>query len=140
MKNTTNFIQDLKSTIIDRLNDYSGCSYYGCDLAYTLFEGENANGSVFCSTYKTTEFIKDNFELFGQLVNYCSDNMDTLLNPFSEPEKAHVILLLESANSLLSQLPKIDENWNNEIELTDEIIEQITTEINDLEITEEELF
>jgi hypothetical protein len=140
MRNTANFIQDLKSTIISRLNDYSGCSYYGCDLAYTLFEGENANGSVLCNTYQTTEFIKDNFDLFGQLVNYCNDSMDTLLNPFNDPEKAHVILLLESANSLLSQLPTIDENWNNKIELTDAMIEQLTTEINDLKITEEELF
>ena len=140
MRNTANFIQDLKSTIISRLNDYSGCSYYGCVLAYTLFEGENANGSVLCNTYQTTEFIKDNFDLFGQLVNYCNDSMDTLLNPFNDPEKAHVILLLESANSLLSQLPTIDENWNNKIELTDAMIEQLTTEINDLKITEEELF
>jgi uncharacterized protein YjbI with pentapeptide repeats len=140
MRNTANFIQDLKSTIISRLNDYSGCSYYGCDLAYTLFEGENANGSVLCNTYQTTEFIKDNFDLFGQLVNYCNDSMDTLLNPFNDPEKAHVILLLESANSLLSQLPTIDENWNNKIKLTDAMIEQLTTEINNLKITEEELF
>lgn len=52
-----------------------------------FFEGENANGSVLCNTYQTKEFIKENFELFGDLVQYCKDNWDMTLNPFSEPEK-----------------------------------------------------
>ena len=38
-----------------------------CDLAYTLFEGENADGSVLYNTYKAKEFIKENFDLFGDL-------------------------------------------------------------------------
>jgi hypothetical protein len=131
METTTDFLTDLKAQIIDKLNDYSGGTYYACDLAYTLFEGENANGSVFCNTYKTKEFIKANFDIFGDLVEYCSENMDLTLNPFSEPEKAHVILLLESCQSLLAQLPTIDKNWNEQIELTDEMILQLTNEINE---------
>lgn len=134
------FIDDLKATIKDRLQDYSGGTYYGCDLAYTLFEGENANGSVFCNTYKTKQFIAENFELFGDLVEYVKDNLDMTLNPFAEPEKAHVILLLESAQSFLAKLPLIDENWNNNIELTDEAIEMLCTQIDELSIDESELF
>lgn len=131
METTTDFLTDLKAQIIDKLNDYSGGTYYACDLAYTLFEGENANGSVFCNTYKTKEFIKANFDIFGGLVEYCKENMDFTLNPFSEPERAHVILLLESCQSLLAQLPAIDKNWNEQIELTDEMILQLTNEINE---------
>lgn len=44
--NTTNFTTELINTIIERLKDYKNCDIYGSDLAYTLFEGENANGSV----------------------------------------------------------------------------------------------
>jgi len=126
----TTFLNDLKETIKERLQDYSGGTYYGCDLAYTLFEGENANGSVFCNTYKTVEFIKENFDLFGELVEYCKDNMDMTLNPFTEPEKAHVILLLECSQSVLAKCEFIDENWNNQIELTDENIAIISEQVD----------
>jgi len=136
----TNFISDLKNTIIDRLNDYSGGSYYGCDLSYALFEGENVNGSVLCNTWQTKEFIKANFDLFGDLVAHCKDNLDMVLNPFQEPEKAHVVLLLEASQSILSQCKLIDENWNNEIELTDKVIKKLTKQINDLQISENDLF
>jgi cyclophilin family peptidyl-prolyl cis-trans isomerase len=136
----TNFIQNFKNQIIDKLNDYSGTTIYACDLSFTLFQGENANGSVFYNTYKTKEFIKDNFDLFGDLVEYCKDNMDMNLNPFSEPEKAHVILLVLASQSILSKLPTIDKEWNNEIELTPKMIKKITKELLSIEIEDEDLF
>lgn len=137
---TTTFTDDLKNQIIDRLNDYAGGTYYACDLAQTLFEGENVNGSVLCNTYQTKEFIKANFNLFGDLVEYCKYNMDMTLNPFQEPEKAHVILLLEASQSILSKLFIIDEKWNEEIELTPEMIERLTEQLKALEIDDEDLF
>ena len=137
---TTTFVSEFKTTIKDKLQDYAGGTHYACDLAYTLFEGENANGSVLCNTYQTKEFIKANFDLFGDLVKYCEDNMDMVLNPMLEPEKAHVILLLESAQTILSKLPFIDENWNEQIELTDEVIQTLTEQLDDLELTDENIF
>jgi hypothetical protein len=135
-----NFISDLKAIIIDRLNDYAGGVYYGCDLAHTLFEGENANGSVLCNTYQTKEFIKANFDLFGYLVEYVKSSMDMTLNPFSEPEKSHVILLLEASQSVIAKLDFIDKNWNDKIELTPKNIKTITKQLNALDISEEDLF
>ena len=126
--NTT--IEEIKQDIISKLSDYSGASSYGCDLAYKLFEGENANGSVFCNTYRTKEYIKNNFDLFGDFLEYYQSNFGETLNPFTEPEKCHVIFLLEAAQSILSQCAFIDANWNNQIELTDDIIQTITDEVN----------
>lgn len=134
------FITELRETIIDRLNDYKNTTVYGCDLAYTLFENENVNGSVLCNTYLTKEFIKENFDLFGDLVQYVNDNFGMKLNPFTEPEKAHVILMLEASQSLLSQLDFIDDNWNNEIELNSEVIKEITYQLRGLNINDEDLF
>jgi len=124
-------LNSIKSDIIERLNDYKGGTYCGCDLAYKLFEGENTNGSVFCNTYKTVEFIKANFELFGELVEYYQDNFSETLNPFTEPEKAHVILLLEASQSILSKCDFIERNWNEQFELTETAIEEITEQVND---------
>ena len=66
--------------------------------------------------------------------------MDYTLNPFQEPEKAHVWLLLEASRAILSKLPTIDKNWNNQIELTPKMIKKLTKELNALEIDEDDLF
>ena len=134
------FTTELKETIIDRLNDYKNTTVYGCDIAYTLFESENATGSVLCNTYLTKEFIKENFDLFGDLVEYVNDNFGMKLNPFTESEKAHVILMLESSQSLLSQLDFINDNWNDKFRLTDEVIKEITDQLRELNINDEDLF
>ena len=134
------FFTDLKNTITERLNDYKGTNIYGADLAYTLFEGENANGSVFCNTYETKEFIKNNFDLFADFSEYYKDNFGVSLDIFAEPEKAHVILLLESASMVLSRLETVNEFWDDSKELTEELINRIIEELNKLELTDEEIF
>lgn len=136
----SNFILDLKTIIIDRLNDYEGTNVYMCDLSSILFQAEIIDGSVLYNTYQTKEFIKDNFDLFGDLVEHVKNNMDMTLNPFSEPEKAHVFLLLEASSALLSKLKTVDKNWNDELELTPKLIKKLKKEINALELDEEDLF
>ena len=137
---TKTFYTDLKNTIIERLNDYKGTETYLCDLSGLLFESENVNGSVFCSTYKTKEFIKNNFDLFADFSEYYKDNFGESLDIFAEPEKAHVILLLESAQMVLSNLNTVNEFWNDSKELTEELINAIVEELNSLELTDEEIF
>lgn len=134
------FTTELKETIIDRLNDYKNTTVYGCDLAYTLFEGENVNGTVLFSTYLTKEFIKENFDLFGDLVQYVENNIDVVLNPFKEPEKSHVWLVMEGGCSLLSRLDFVLNNWNDKFKLTDEVIKEITDQLRELNINDEDLF
>ena len=137
---TKTFYTDLKNTIIERLNDYKGSDVYGCDLAYTLFERENKDGSVLCNKYLTKEFIKNHFDLFADLSEYYKDNFGKSLDIFAEPEKSHVILLLESAQMVLSNLNTVKEFWNDSKELTEELINAIVEELNSLELTDEEIF
>ena len=134
------FITELKETIIDRLNDYKNTTVYGCDLAYTLFESENTTSSVLCNTYLTKEFIKENFDLFGDLVEYVNYNFDMKLNPLTEPEKAHVWLVMEGACNLLSRLDFMFNNWDNKFKLTDKVIKEITDQLRELNINDEDLF
>ena len=137
---TKTFTAELIETIISRLNDYKGTTNYMCDLSSILFEYENIDGSVLYNTYQTKEFIKENFDLFGDLVEYVKDNMNMVLNPLLEPEKAHVWLLLEASQSILSKLPTIDKFWNDKKELTPKLIKQLTKELNALNIDDEDLF
>ena len=137
---TKTFTAELIEIIISRLNDYKGTTICMCDLSSMLFESENASGSVLCSTYKTKEFIKENFNLFGDLVEYVKGNIGMTLNPFQEAEKAHVIVLLEASQSILSKLPTIDKFLNDETELTPKLIKQLTKELMALNIDDEDLF
>ena len=134
------FTTELKETIIDRLNDYKNTAVYGCDLAYTLFESENITGSVLCNTYATKEFIKENFDLFYDLVQYVENNIDIVLNLFTELEKVHVWLVMEGACHLLSRLDFMLDNWDNKFKLTDEVIKEITDQLRELNINDEDLF
>jgi hypothetical protein len=132
--NTTTFkengaVEDIKNDICEKLNDYKGGSYYGCDLAYTLFECDNVNGSVFCNTYRTEQYIKANWNLFGELVEHYKSNFGETLNPFTEPEKAHVIFELEAAQGILAACPTIDDNWNNQLELTEKTVKKLIKEV-----------
>ena len=133
------FTTELKETIIDRLNDYKNTTVYGCEIAYTLFESENATGSVLCNTYLTKEFIKENFDLFGDLIEYVYD-FGMKLNPFAEPEKAHVILMIEASQNLLSKLDFMLNNWDDKFKLTDKVIKEITDQLRELNINDEDLF
>lgn len=90
MKNEQ-LLNEIKSYLIDNLSDYKGCISYAFDLSYLLTERENSNGSVYCNAYQTKELIKDNFDLFGEFLEYYKENLGEMLNPFSEPEKTHVI-------------------------------------------------
>ena len=64
--NVKDFVIDV---LIDKLDNLKGENYksYACDLAYDLFEGENADGVYFYNNYKATEFIKEHFEDLGEI-------------------------------------------------------------------------
>ena len=127
MKNTIE--NEIKSYLIDNLNDYKGVTFFASELAYKLTEGENINGSVYCNAYKTKELIKDNFDLFGDFVRYYENELGEKLNPLLEPEKAHVCFLIESCSQILQNCKLINDNWDNKIELTDKNINTLTKQI-----------
>ena len=129
MKNNE-LLNEIKTYLINKLNDYKGCSTYADDLAYLLTESENANGSVYCNTYETKELIKNNFDLFGDFLEYYENNFGELLNPFKEPERVHVIFLIESCSQILNLSQYLEDNSGNEIELNEETINILANDIN----------
>ena len=54
--------------------------------------------------------------------------------------KAHVILMLEASQNLLSKLDFINDYWDNKFKLTDEVIKEITDQLRELNINDEDLF
>lgn len=121
----SNLVNEIKNYISDKLQDYKGGNYYGCDLAGILTEGENANGSVYCNTYENKELIKDNFDLFGDFLEYYTENFGTTLNLFSEPEKTHVCFLICAVKNMLIGCKLIQDKWDEKIELNAKNIKAI---------------
>lgn len=124
-----------KNFIADNLENYSNQSIYGCDLGYTITEGINIDGSCTYSAYKAKEYLKFWWDEAADYLQYEKDNFgENLHNPFENPEAYMVCMVIEGVNSLLSKSKFIDDNWDNNIELTDKNINKIILEIKDFQV------
>lgn len=103
MKNYLNDLEkDVLSRMIDNLDDLEGRDGYVSELAFTLFENENINGSMTYSTYKASQWIMENFHDLGDVVEDMEDYYGTAhANPFSNPEKFMVQVVLYLAEKLV---------------------------------------
>lgn len=135
MENTKieNYVDFIKDFAIDELNDRLGNNFYSCDLAHELTESINIDGSYTYSTYLAKQYIKEWFDEAGEIYQYQIDNYgQALYNPFEEPEKFHVCMIIEGVSALLNSCEFIQENWNDEIELTEENVNTIIEQINEI--------
>ena len=122
-------IEDLKG----KLYDYEGLSCYSCDLAYTLFEAYNYDGTITYSTNESIKWIKQNFENLGEIIEEIklSIGVENIPNVFEEPEKFQVIIYLEVASYLMSQCQLINDKWNDKITLDKKTIEIIKKQLEE---------
>ena len=133
-----NIKNEVIDKLIDKLYDYEGIKCYSCDLAYTLFESYNADGSVTYSTNEAQKWIKDNWkdlpdileELKFQFGNdYFSE---ILMDIFENPEKFMVVIYLEVSSYLIGKCKLIEDNWDNEIVLTKKNINTIKKQLEEM--------
>ena len=130
-----NYVIDL---LLNELENYEGAKVYACELAYTLLECYNIDGSITYSSYDAKEWIRENYNDIGAfLENYNlymgSDSLSNLaIDIFTNPEKAMVIIVYEVAMDILSELKFIKDNWDNEINLNTKNISKIEKGLKEL--------
>lgn len=107
------FTEAVIEFICDKIADFVGRKVYPEDLAMKLTAEINITGSVNCSTYLAEENIAANFHLYGSLVEFLENELDTKLNPFIEPERAEVIAYIEAANILIGG-SEVYQKWAQE--------------------------
>lgn len=131
MDTLKNFVID---AMIDELNEMEGREVYGADLGYEIFNVASRNGSYTCDAQEAENFIKENYSEIGDVVEDIKFSLgaEFIPNPFTEAEKFQVVIMLEMSNDFCAQCPFIDENWNNEIELTKENIKLIISQLEEL--------
>ena len=130
----------VKGEIIERLEDMKEYeeSHYLCDLGYTLFESENVNGAYFCSNYTAKKWVNKNFEHIREIAEeikfqFGADYANkVLLDVFNDSDRFIVVIVLEVASYLISRCETADKYWNDEITLTDDILNNLIEEIKAL--------
>ena len=116
--------------LADRLDDHVGETVYVYDLAYNLLENENINGSYFCSTYKSTLWIKEHFEDLGDIVEEYEGILGELpATPFKEPEKFMVQIMFFVADYIMNGTDFIHNIEGEQIELTQEVVDTLKAEM-----------
>lgn len=97
----TSLVEWIRDTIIDELrNGWTDDQLvaHRDELALYLFDGINANGSYFCNTYKTRNWIATYAEELG----YYTLHMELLsVDPIQHPESYHVVVIIELATWIL---------------------------------------
>lgn len=109
--------------IEDTLPDYVGNDTYGADLGNLITEGPNNNG-----TYEDDSwgFISKHINDARDEYEYEKNNFGEVLhNPFEKPEAFVVCMLINTVNDVLSQVPFVEEHWDGEFEITEEVVKEI---------------
>ena len=115
--------------MVEHLEDLEGQIVYGCDLAFELFKSENIDGSFTCSAHKSREWINEYWDYLGEVVeDYEFNYGEVPTNPFDNEEAFQLQIIIFLASRLVCESTFIEVNWDEEIELTEETIEQIVSE------------
>lgn len=91
MLENNKIIDDIREDLLDRLNDYEGVKTNIYDLGFLLSENENGTGSVFCNTYRTVNYLAENYYDVVEIVDELGDDgniIDTAIF-FDNPETFH---------------------------------------------------
>lgn len=128
--NIMNFMIDV---LEDKLDNFEGTLMYGADMGYGLLEEENSNDTYTFSADEAMEWIKKYFDDIREVVSSIEFNLgaENVPNAFLEPETFMVNCMLEVSSVLCSNCKFIDDNWNNEIELSEENIKIIKSQLEE---------
>lgn len=119
--------------MIERLDNVEDLGGYPCDLAYLLYEEDNYNGVITCYAYYSDakEWIEQFWsELKEEMEDY-EFNFGEYPNPFENECAFMVKIVLNAASRLITESEWVQENWNEDVEYTEEVIKQIKAELKE---------
>ena len=124
---------DLKDWMLgeieEKLAEWVGYEINVDEMADRLFEGNIVDGTYTYSTKDAKNWIIENFEDIGEIVENLQANYGEIVNCFLYPEKFQVEIVFELANYMINSSDFIKENINERIKLTQEIADKIIQEI-----------
>lgn len=119
----TNLEKDVLSRMLDNLFTVEGRTVEIDQVPWELFECENIDGSMTCSTHAADEWVGKNIGDISGIVGDLSDTYDLRLEVLENTEKFMVIVVMFVAGALVYELetfrPLID--WDDVGEAVDTI-------------------
>lgn len=117
------------SEMMDKLEDLEDSEVCLSELSWNLFESENCNGSYWCNYYRAQEWVKEYFDDLGDVVEEMPFDWGSAPDDvFSQTESFQVQVVLYLADRLLGESQYIQDNWDENVTLTEEVIKQIRDE------------
>lgn len=140
MENIKKYADYVKDFIQDVLPEFEGCRVYGADLGYTITQEINADGTITYDRAEAIEYIKAWFDEAAEVYQYQVDNFGYALhNPFENPEAFTACMVIEGVAAVLGQCDEVSgefdgvDRWNDEFELTEEIINGILDYVKEVD-------
>jgi hypothetical protein len=139
METLETYAQYCQNYIANHLDNLKGETFdSNLELAISLYEYDNINGSMTYSTYQAQDFIKSWFYNVGLFIEQYQNDLGEIPqhNPFTQPELFHCLMVIYGVQNILASVSMINDN-QEPFTLTQEIIEHIKKEIkNYLPLTE----
>ena len=127
------FVDFCKGFILDRIDYFVGEEHYACDFASYLTEDINQTPSHLCTKKEAIQCIKTYWDEAAEYWDYEKNNLgDHLWNPFDNPVNYFVCMVIVACDGIIMQCKTIQENWDDKIEFTQEIIDSVKNDLNNI--------
>lgn len=129
-KRMENFNELTVRLLEEELENYEGENIIACELAWTLTQGYNVDGTI---TYNTQESIDLILKYWWDIADIYSEYVGELgqceINMFERPEAFLTLIFIQNAVNLMAQCEIIKNNWDENIELNRKNIEIIKKQL-----------
>ena len=125
-----NFNELTVELLEEELENYEGENITACELAWTLTQGYNVDGTITYNTQKSIDLI---YKYWWDIADIYSEYVGELgqceINIFERPEAFLTLIFIQNAENLMAQCEIIENNWNENIELNRKNIEIIKRQL-----------
>lgn len=104
-----NLKEYIKNYIEENLENLENTTCYICDLSSTLYESDNASGSITCNRAESLEFITEHQTEYRNVIKYWNFHSgaefanEVALAFFDNPERAHCLLVFCYVDSMIDE-------------------------------------
>lgn len=129
MEEKSDFDDFIKHYIGEKLNYLEGKKLYGSEVSYEILKEDYEKGYYFDNPEEEKEFITKHWDKAKEVYDYLEEEY-LEFNPFENPSKFIMCMLDLSVKTYINVDSEVVENfWNDEIEITGEIIHKIKEEL-----------
>lgn len=126
---TKEFKEFINNYIEDELISWEGSTVYGSELWYDLTETIDMNNGYFNSYDEAFDFVKKYLSDASDAYEYYMLNLGECPNPFENINYYTVLMIQYGVSTQLGQSETVNSFWDNQEELTSNIIDKIIKDI-----------